>query len=145
MSLNKFQQFEGYDLNFKVGCDELKCNKLIIEEGGRIKLVGGVFYNNLDVSGITSLYINEPDVGGNTAVINGLQGGIDGQIITVTAGSFGGFVEFRHNATTGAPNEENLFTQTQANITIPNPPSTYNGRAILQFVASQNKWLCNAG
>ena len=143
MSLNKFQDFEGYDLKFKVGCEELKCDKLSIV-GGRIKLEGGVSYNNLDVSGVSSLYINEISLGGDTAIINGLQGGVDGQVITITAGSFGGKCELRHNATTGAPNEENLFTQTLANITIPNPPSSFNGVATLQYVASQNKWLCNA-
>ena len=145
MSLNKFQDFEGYDLKFKVGCEELKCDKINIGEGGRVKLVGGTTYNNLDVRGISSMYINEPaGVGLTKAIINGLQGGVDGQVITISAGSFGGIVELRHNSATGAPNEENLFTQTLANIIIPDYITNNNGVATLQYVESQQKWLCYA-
>ena len=143
MSLNKFTDFEGLDLNLKIGCDELKCKNPPWNAGGGVKLVGGQLYNNLDVSGVNHLYINDIDIGGTTAVLTGLQGGEDGQLLTITAGGAGGFVDIRNNATTGAPNEEVILTQTQADITIPVAGNT-NGVATLQYIASLNKWLCNA-
>lgn len=141
MSLNKFTDSSVRKEWMNINCADMECKTLSCDNppwnhGSAIKLNPLQTYTALDVTGVNHLFVNE----GGPAYLDSLAGGVDGQILTVTVGGFGGGVIIKNEFASGAPGEQIIKTQDGLDNTLPAPPAL-TGVATLQYVASQVRWV----
>lgn len=144
MSLNKLTDSSTRKEWMNINCEDVECKTLSCDNppwnhGGGLKLTPLQTYSALDVSGVNHLYLNEA----GEATLNSLAGGVEGQLLTITVGGFGGFLIIKNEFAIGAPNEQIIVLQNQLDNTIPKAPLIV-GTATLQYVANQSRWICFA-
>jgi len=142
MSLNKISSSATRKEWMNINCVDIECKTLSCDNppwnhGSAIKLLPLTTYTALDVTGVNHLYIN----GAGTATLNSLAGGVEGQLLTITAGGFGGICLIKHEFAVGAPGEQIILNQDQLDNSIPKLPLVV-GTATLQYVAAQSRWIC---
>jgi hypothetical protein len=140
MSLNKFTDSvvrkEWMNINAKdIKCETLECDNPPWNQGGGLKLESFQVYNALNVAGINHVYLNA----GGLSTINSFAGGVDGQLLTVSAGGFGGQLELKEQFATGTPGEQILLLANSTTTTIPISPLVV-GVATCQYVANESRW-----